>query len=218
MAPTLLDLRIDAVDAVILTPVLQSALNRNTIKLTQWHAEPISVVRGGIGPSVVYRFTGSVESRDQTIPWSLILKVLTEPVGNQKREVEFYRSNLAQAFLPGLRPAHCYSISEQIDETGGIEYWLWLEELSAESGVHWTLDDHQQAAQHFGQFQGAFLVDRSLPSAPWLDSSGVRRYLEKVAPWVAQFQQHQNHQFVQHMYPPAAAESFLQCWQNRLSN
>ena len=59
------------------------------------------------------------------------------------------------------------------------------------------------------------MVDRSLPSAPWLDSNGARAYLAHVAPWVAQLQQHQHYPLVRRMYPPAAVESFLECWQNR---
>ena len=150
----------------------------------------------------------------KTISWSLILKVLTEPVRNEQRELDFYRSGLAHALPPGLRPAHCYTIAEQTDATGRTEYWLWLEALAPQVGVRWTLDDHHRAARHVGQFQGAYLVDRPLPSARWLDLGGVRRYLAQVAPWVAQLQQHQNHPVVSRMYPPAAVESFLQLWQN----
>ena len=122
MASTSLDLRIRAVDATMLTPILRRALGRSTIRVTEWSAEPLRALKGGIGGSLLYHFTGSAEDRDETIAWSLILKVLTEPGGNEQREVDFYRSNVAQAFPPGLRPAHCYTISEQVDATGRTEY------------------------------------------------------------------------------------------------
>ncbi len=173
MATTMLDLRIRAVDAATLTPLVQQALNRSTITLMQWNIEPLRVVKGGIGIHALYRFTGSAEDHGATISWSIILKVLTEPVGNERREVEFYRSGIARAFPPGLRPAHCYTITEQINETGQTEYWLWLEEVVHQSGIGWTLDDHYQAARCLGQFQGAFVVDYPLPSAPWFGFNGT---------------------------------------------
>ena len=89
MAPTSLDLRIRAVDATMLTPILRRALGRSTIRVTEWSAEPLRALKGGIGGSLLYHFTGSAEDRDETIAWSLILKVLTEPVGNDKRAVPF---------------------------------------------------------------------------------------------------------------------------------
>ena len=132
-------------------PILRRALNRSTIALTRRNAAPIRAVKGGIGSSRLYRFTGSVGDHDASIACSLILKVLAEPVGNDKREVAFYRSTVAQAFPPGLRPAHCYAISEQVDATGRPEYWLWLEDVAPHARGTWSLDDHHQQQSRCGR-------------------------------------------------------------------
>lgn len=222
MMATALDTQVQSMPTATLAPIVQQALKRGAATLTQWTVEPFRGNRGGgMSPATIYRFMGSAQDQGETIPWSLILKVLTEPgeddppewLTNWRQEADFYRSELAQS-LSGLRTA-CYTVQEQTDATGRVSYWLWLEDLTTDADTHWSLEDYHLAARHLGQFNGAFLGDLPLPSAPWLNMTGTRRYVEAAAPWVTRLQENQDHPLVRPAYPPAAVESFLQLWQDR---
>jgi hypothetical protein len=220
---TALDTQVQTMPAAMLAPIIQQALNRSTARLTQWTAEPFRGNRsGGLSPAAIYRLSGSVEDQGETLPWSLILKVLTQPEENDppewlsgwRREVDFYRSELARN-LPGLHTA-CYTVMEQTDATGKVAYWLWMEDLAtAGADIPWSLEDYHRAAHHLGRFNGAFLVDLPLPSGSWLSATGTRGYVEAAAPWVARLPENQDHPLMRRAYPPAAVESFLQLWHNR---
>jgi hypothetical protein len=90
-----------------------------------------------------------------------------------------------------------------------------LEEVVDETDAAWSLEDYHQAARHLGQFNGAFLVDRPLPSISWLSQRGTRDYVEAAAPWITRLQENRHHPLVRIAYPPAAIESFLHLWQHR---
>jgi hypothetical protein len=222
MMATALDTQVQTMPAATLAPIVQQALKRDAATPTQWTVELFRGNRGGgMSPATIYRFMGSAQDQGETLPWSLILKVLTEPqegdppewLSSWRREVDFYRSELAQS-LSGLRTA-CYSVKEQTDTTGRVSYWLWLEDLTTNADTHWSLQDYHLVARHLGQFNGAFLGDLPLPSATWLSMTGTRGYVEAAAPWVTRLQENQDHPLVRPAYPPAAVESFLQLWQDR---
>lgn len=215
--------QIGAVDAATLEPIVQRALQRATARLVQWTAEPLRPNRGGgLGPGVLYRFAGAAEAQGELLPWSLILKRTAEPGADEpptpgdswRRELDFYRWELAGQ-LPGLRAPACYAILEEKDAAGRQVYSLWLEEVQAETDGQWSPADYGQAARHLGRFNGAFLVDLPLPSAPWMNQSGTRGYVERAAPWVACLQENGEHPLVRPAYPPAAVESYLRNWQAR---
>jgi hypothetical protein len=59
---------------------------------------------------------------------------------------------------------------------------MWLEEIVEEIGPQWPLEQYGLVARHLGQFNGAYLVDRPLPSWSWLSSDWLRGYVEQSAP------------------------------------
>ena len=62
------------IDAATLTPLVQRALNRPTAVVLTWTCETL---HGGLGTgAAVYRFAGQARDQGETVPWSLILKVL----------------------------------------------------------------------------------------------------------------------------------------------
>src|SRR5438034_1218809 len=52
-------------------------------------------------------------------------------------------------------------------ERDGDEIWLWLEHLSMDAPR--TIAELARMAEALGRFNGAYLVDRPLPTQPWLN-------------------------------------------------
>jgi hypothetical protein len=78
-----------------------------------------------------------------------------------------------------------------------------------------TLEDYYLLAQGLGLLNGVFLVDHPLPSAPWLDSEGIRKYLERATPVVNQLFENRTLTLVQRVFPPDAIDSFIELWHSR---
>lgn len=137
-----IETRIEAIDTATLTPIVQRIPGCADGELVEWTPEPLRPLSGNLGPSIIYRFRGTLRQQEATIPWSLVLKVSSETiadVGGTKRaddtrlqrEVAFYRSDLIRDFPSGFRPARCYALDEQIGESDRTSYWFWLEDLAA---------------------------------------------------------------------------------------
>ena len=63
-----------AIDQATLTPLVQSALNSETVEVIDWDYEQL---QGGAGSgTAIYRFSGEGHDQGQKVPWSLILKTL----------------------------------------------------------------------------------------------------------------------------------------------
>ena len=95
-----------AIDRATLAPLVQRALNSETVEVIDWEFEQL---HGGIAAgTAIYRFSGQGRDQGQTIPWSLILKILRSGVGSAdvsawdyyKREADAYQSGWT-ADLPG---------------------------------------------------------------------------------------------------------------------
>jgi len=182
MMTSWIEARIETVDAATLTPIVQAALGCADGELVEWTSEPLRPLSGNFGPSIIYRFRGTVRQQASTIPWSLVLKVSSETirrVGGRKRaddtqhqrEVAFYRSDLIRDFPSGFRPARCYALDEQIGEPDRTSYWFWLEDLAAArspgaAGARWTIDDTYRAAYGLGLLSGTFIDHPALPHTP----------------------------------------------------
>ena len=69
-----------AIDQATLTPLVQSALNSETVEVVDWEVEQL---HGGLAAgTAIYRFSGQGRDQNQTIPWSLILKVVRPEGGS----------------------------------------------------------------------------------------------------------------------------------------
>jgi len=81
-----------------------------------------------------------------------------------KREALAYRPGLL-ADIPGrLSAARALAVTEDADGTT----WLWLEDVVDRFDGTWPLAQYGQAARHLGQFNGAYLDGRPLPTFLWL--------------------------------------------------
>jgi hypothetical protein len=157
----------------------------------------------------VYRIAGSGDDAGMTVSWSVALKIvhaaqMREPL----REVAAYRSGLL-ADLPGIRAPHCYGIEEHND--GAI--WLWLEDIVASED--WPVARFALAARHFGHFNGAYLVERPLPNAPWLSRDLLRTLVAQRYPaTLRRIQQPQTwtRPLVRQMFPTPIAPHLLELW------
>ncbi len=160
-----LNARVQSVDQATLTPLVQQALNSDTATPSQWSGQPIY---GGVGHgTAIYRFTGTAQDQNESVEWSLVLKVLLEQAGHDnperrfywKREANFYQSDWVAELPNGIRSVRYYAVSEQKDERGATEYWLWLEDVQDETGSRWSLAGYQRAARLWDSSTGRIWLD-----------------------------------------------------------
>ncbi len=122
-------MQLQAVDAATLTPFVRCALDRETASPIDWQVAPF----GDGGRQGAFRFVGAAVDQGQTLPWSLVLKVVPPPADNDvpsgssygKREFLAYQSGLLADLPGGLKAPRCLGVTEQPSGDG----WLWLEEV-----------------------------------------------------------------------------------------
>jgi len=212
-----LEAQLAAVDQTILTPLARSALGRETVKVVKWKREQL---HGGIGiGTAIYRFSGEGHDRGQEVTWSLILKTLC-PSGNNadvsawnyyKREAHAYQSGLLDDLPGGLAAPRCFGVVEHPDGA----CWVWLEDVEDEIGSRWPLENYGIAARHAGQFNGAYLVKRSLPSWPWLSSDWLRGHIARSASAIPLIRNSLDHPLVRRGFPGDASDRLFRLWEAR---
>jgi hypothetical protein len=191
--------RLRAVDADVLTPLVQQALDTPTAELLNWEQLALGggIAHASQGVLARLRFRGEARVQGQVMPWSLVLKVFAPPPGYAnddptawnywKREALAYKSGMV-AHLDGglldgglldggLAAPRCFAIVEYPDE----ETWVWMEYIAEESKT-WPLERYQLAARHLGHFNGAYLVGRPLPDYPWLNQRHSFQWLQMGIP------------------------------------
>ena len=206
-----------AIDQGTLAPLVRSALDCDTVEVMDWDYEQ---VHGGAGTAnVIYRFTGQGRDREQKISWSLILKT-AYPEGDNthisawnyyKREAGAYQSGWLDDLPGGLAAPRCFGVIEHPDRT----CWIWLEDVTDEIGSQWPLEYYGVAARHLGQFNGAYLVDRPLPSWPWLCSGWLRHNIETSAPALPLLRDSLDHPLVRRAWPGDASDRYFRLWEER---
>jgi hypothetical protein len=206
------------VDQAYLNDLVQKALDRPTLQVTDWK---IQSIQGGFEwDSAVFRFQGEAKDAGEIIPWSLILKAVRSttqaehPAGiwYWKREALAYQSGLLYN-LPGgnVSAPICYEVNERPD--GSL--WLWLEDIMDAVGSPWPVEHYAVVARHLGQFNGAYLVGRSFPSEPWITRNWLRKYVEHAAPMIEFVRSNPNHPVVMHMFPGDILPQTLGAWDER---
>ena len=219
-----LEARVQAVDAATLTPIALKALGRTSGKLPAWSISPIRPPVGNWGSSVIYRFSGDVQDGDETVPWSLVLKVSSIAIGavgvaskeaKGWREAALYRSALIDEIPPGFRPPRCYLLDERSDESGQSEVWFWLEDLGPDLNRTFDLADHRQVAHGLGLLNGTFIDPSALAHAPWLSRGNVRTYVDHAEPYFHALFVGQPNPLMQRAFPAASVESLSGLWQSR---
>ena len=205
------------IDAATLTPLVQRALARPTAVVLTWTCETL---HGGVGTgNAVYRFAGQARDQGETVPWSLILKVLwvdpsrADPAHPEWwcREAEAYRSNTLARLPAVLSAPRCFAVVEQ----AGAGYWLWLEEITDSVGSVWPLAHYGVVARLLGQFNGRYVTGTPLPQWPWLSRNWLRKTVELIYPTLEQLRQHREHPLVRRWLSDAMQEEIVALWQER---
>jgi hypothetical protein len=209
--------QLPAINQATLTPLVQSALNSETVEVLDWDYEQL---HGGAGAgNAVYRFAGQGRDQEQKVPWSLILKTVSRDGDNThvsawnyyRREPDAYQSGWLDDLPGGLVAPRCFGVVERPDGA----CWIWLEDVTDEIGCHWPLEHYGVVACHAGQVNGAYLVDRSLPSWPWLSSDWLRGYIALSAPAIPLIRNSLDHPLVRRGWPGDASERFFRLWEER---
>lgn len=185
------DPQLGAVDGATLTPLVQRTLSRGEAELLEWRREPIAYDLYLPG-RVLVRFNGTAAVENKVVPWSLVLKLSRPHSGERardeggRREALAYRCSLLADVPGGLTAARALRVDE--DDEGAV--WLWLEDVADHYGRQWPLSQYGRAAYHLGQFNGAYLVSRPLPTFPWLVTSWTERHseLEKIPAGLAELE------------------------------
>lgn len=205
------------IDQATLAPLVQSSLGSKSVEVVSWVSEQL---HGGIGVgNAVFRFSGQVRDRERNLPWSLILKSTSGKGENtavsawnyHKREADAYRSGWLVDLPGGLAAPRCFGVTERPDGT----CWIWLEEVAEEIGSQWPLEHYGIVARHAGQFNGAYLTERSLPTWPWLSSSWLRSYVALSAPAIPRIRHWLDHPLVLHLWPSDASQRLFRLWNER---
>jgi hypothetical protein len=208
---------VSAIDPAMLTPLVKSALNSSTVEVIDWDYEQ---VYGGAGAgSAIYRFAGQGRDQGQKVSWSLILKTVCSTEDNvhvsawnyYRREADAYQSGWLHNLPGGLGAPRCFGVVEHPDGT----CWIWLEQVTDEIGTCWPLEHYGVVARHAGQLNGAYLVERSLPSWPWLSSGWLRGYIALSAPAMPLIRDSLDHPLVRHWLPGDASDRLFRLWEER---
>jgi len=210
--------QLQAIDRATLTPLVQRALGRGDIEIGQWRCQPIY---GGVEmASSLYRFSGDALAAGAMLPWTLILKIVQAPPGENgdpqgvkywKREALAYQSGLLSHLPGGLTAPRCY---EAIEHPGGA-YWIWMEDIRDEVGDNWPLEHYGTVARCLGQFNGAYLMGQPLPTHPWLTRKWLRQYIEQATPAVVLLLNSMEHPLIRRALPGFSTEFIQRAWDER---
>ncbi len=105
---------------------LHQALGTERVELGRWKVQPLTAGRGLAGG--VYRILGDARVGQEAVPWSLILKIVSDPQGVDeeqgvnywKREFLAYHTELLTNLPGGLAAPRCFAALEY----AGHATWL----------------------------------------------------------------------------------------------
>jgi hypothetical protein len=209
--------RLQAINQTTLTPLVRQAVGNDALVVTTWTYQPIY---GGAGLFAhIYRVAGAAQAGDQVVPWSLILKISQAALGSPdptstwywKREALVYESGFLEQLAGGLVAPRCYAVHEPTEG----EVWIWLEDLQDAEGPRWPLERYGLAARHLGAFNGHYLTQEPVPTAPWLSQQWLRAWLAQTEPVMAQFAELLRQPLAQRFYPAEIAQAYQGLWGER---
>lgn len=200
--------------------VVRVALREPGAALGEWHAAPLGGEFGALaGGSRVYRLSGVARVGVVERSWDVVLKVIRPGAGSddpshiryRKRELLLYRSGLLDELPDGLGAPRCFGSEELADGTSRI----WLEYVRESQDHAWSLDRWALAARHLGRVNGAYLVGRRLPDAPWLKGRRLGSWLDGHVPLVARIAAAPDNPELRQWWPRPVVDSILRLWDER---
>jgi hypothetical protein len=134
----------------------------------------------------LFRWSGRALVGGAERDWSLILKTWRRDSNTDelstwnywKREFLAYNSGILDD-LPGLSTPRLFGAVDETDVA-----FLWLEEIVEDGDHRWPTERYVTSALHLGRFNGAYLVERSVPNAPFLTRTYLRSWTNWI-PWLA---------------------------------
>jgi hypothetical protein len=210
-------------DPALLAPLARQATGREDLRLEGWQVQKII---GGIEQgSAVLRLSGEGYSAGESVPWTMILKIIrpgptnsASPQGSHywQREPCYYRSEIFTDLPGGLRAPNCYAVLEQPDDG----YWLFLEDVrdlyNLPTPDHgWPIEYYRTAARCLGQFNGAYLNGKPIPEADWIPRQWLRVYVEEAAQNIDLFFRSQDHPFFKRAYSQLSMGLLREAWDER---
>jgi hypothetical protein len=178
----------DSLQASDFEPIVCQILDQPTVEILDWSIQSFKDGTDDLyGRLGVHRISGKARYDDKDSSWSVVLKVLLQPpdeaytndlstINYWKREILTIQSGILTE-LPGTLVIPRYYKVQELDNG---EYRIWMEDIP-EIESNWTMEHHQLAARHLGQFNGAYFVGHPLPKIePWMCHGRVREWLESV--------------------------------------
>lgn len=174
---------LEIIDSVMLTPLVRQSMQRGEAEIIDWKKERLY---GGSFNSEIHRFSGTARAQGEVLPWSLILKIIRSPDGQDdpsssnywKREAFAYQSGLLDQIPDIICAPRCFGMVEQ----SGVEIWLWIEEIMDELRGNWQLDQYGNVARHLGQFNSVGFGRQAQFTQPWLTKDQLRAWVGDTSP------------------------------------
>jgi hypothetical protein len=212
-----------ALDGRALEEMVRRATGREGVQIGEWMARAMNP-GWGYESDGLYRVAGKGLDAGQAVDWSVVLKVVeagdAEPARREvgspiywRREVCAYESGLLEGLPGGVRAARCLGVWERSDG----ECRLWLEDVGDSYGARWPLEQYARAAECLGRFNGAYVVERSVPEYPWLlgdagasmrgllrHVAGIREVVADAGTW--------EHPRLRGVFPGGSRERLLRLW------
>ncbi|MFN2602829.1 MAG: phosphotransferase [Gemmatimonadaceae bacterium] len=207
-------------DPAMVREVASRVLDRESIEIIDWRKQsihaPFNRATGGL-----YRVSGSAIDRGEILPWSAILKVARRSGGlfggnddlrhsnYWKREYLIYESRVLEN-LPGIRAAKCYGM-----ENGRSSAAIWLEDLSDLSSARWDLDRYRLAARRLGEFNGAYLTERPVPSRVFPAGDSLRSFAHEFTEHFSRINDLRDQPMIVRCWPNDLIDRVLELWEER---
>jgi hypothetical protein len=211
------------IDPGKLAAAVAKATGREKINLDYWRQDAIHNAFNQ-ATAGLYRISGTGSVGGETVPWSLILKVVqvsddrfggsVDPghANYWKRELLIYQSGLLEK-LPGIRAPRCFGVEQVRSAVARI----WLEDVADHRGSCWSPARFDLAARRLGEFNGAYLAGRPLPAATYLSRRWLRSFVGDFAAAFKQLPLLRDHPMVQRCWPDGLLDRVLQLWDERHS-
>ena len=203
-----------AIDATALTPLVRLALGDNRLDVADWTFESFghSLDEVFALPRSIVRFRGTARAAEQTVPWTLVLKIVNtartpeDPSSpdNGERESLLYRSGVLASASTFAGP-RCFGVTERASGA----YWLWLEEVVDDIGHEWPAERYMLAARHLARFNASHMKGRTAVSPPWLSRSPLREAVRETSPVVARLSDVLDNPVIAAAITPEAAAALL---------